>query len=116
VAAPTDLSQPISFVRHIQPILGRSLRYRWVNRAAAFGYDNNGRGHAPGGAGDFASRWASLADPSPGSRELRASLVGRLRNPDPDGPQPDHHPLELLPRLSDIDWTSSRSGNVLPLT
>jgi hypothetical protein len=113
LVAPTDFSEPISFVRHIQPILARSLGYRWVNRAASFGYDNNGRGHAPGGAGDFASRWAALADPSPTSRELRASLVGRLRNPDRGGPQPDLHPLELLPRLSDVDWMRSNNGHVL---
>jgi L-Lysine epsilon oxidase N-terminal/L-lysine epsilon oxidase C-terminal domain len=116
LVAPTDLSGPISFARHVQPILARSLGYRWVNRAAAFGYDNNGRGHARGEAGDFASRWAALADPSPTSSELRAALAGRLRNPDRSGPLPELNPLELLPRLSDVDWMRSNTGNVLPLT
>jgi L-Lysine epsilon oxidase N-terminal len=93
LVAPTDLPGPLSFARHVQPIFARSLAYRWVNRAAAFGYENNGRGHAPGGAVDFASRWAALADPSLMSSELRASLDGRLRNPDRSGPQPnlDHY-------------------------
>jgi L-Lysine epsilon oxidase N-terminal/L-lysine epsilon oxidase C-terminal domain len=116
LTAPTDLPGPVSFARHVQPILARSLGYRWVNRAAAFGYGDNGRGHAPGGAGDFASRWAALADPSPRSSELRASLVGRLRNPDQSGRQPDLDPIELLPRLSDADWMRSSTGRALPLT
>jgi hypothetical protein len=78
LTAPTELPGPISFVRHIQPILARSLAYQWVNRAAAFGYGNNGRGHAPGGAGDFTRLWKAFADPSPASRELRSSLHLRL--------------------------------------
>ena len=32
------------------------------------------------------------------------------------GPQPDVAPLELLPRLADIEWMRSNAGNVLPLT
>jgi hypothetical protein len=75
-----------------------------------------GTGHAPGGRGDFSSRWKSLADPSPASRHLGTALTGRLRNPDPRGPQPQIHPLELVPRLSDHEWLRSGSGNVLPLT
>jgi len=114
--APTDPPGKVSFTRHIQPILERSLGYRWVNRAAAFGYGNRGTGHAPGGPGDFSSRWAALADPSPASRHLRASLTARLRNPDPRGPQPDIDPLELLPRLTDHEWIHSDAANVLPLT
>ncbi len=106
----------VSFARHVKPILERSLGYRWVNRAAAFGYDNRGTGHAPGGPGDFSARWKSLADPSLASRHLRAALTGRLRNPDRRGPQPQIRPLELVPRLSDHEWSASGAGNVLPLT
>ena len=113
---PADQSGKVSFVRHVKPILDRALGYRWVNRAAAFGYDNNGTGHAPGGAGDFSRRWAALADPSPASHALRASFAGRLRNPDPRGPQPELDPLDFVPRLSDVEWMRSHAGNVLPLT
>lgn len=113
---PTDLPEKVSFTRHIQPILNRALGYQWVNRAAAFGYDKRGTGHAPGGTGDFATRWAMLAEPSPASQELRASLVARLRNPDPHGPRPMTADLLLIPRLSDHQWYRSGAGNVLPLT
>jgi len=116
LTAPTDQPGEVSFCRHIQPILARSLGYRWVNRAAAFGYDNKGTGHGTGGAGDFSSRWAALADPSPASRELRAALAGRLRNPDPRGAKPAVPDMHLLPRLSDIEWMRTGAGNVLPLT
>ena len=116
LTAPTDPPGQVSFVRHVQPILARALGYRWVNRAAAFGYGGRGTGHAPGGAGDFARLWTALADPSPASRELRASLAGRLRNPDPLAPQPQLDPLELVPRLSDHQWLRAGAGNVLPLT
>jgi hypothetical protein len=116
LTAPTDRPGPVSFVRHVQPILSRVLGYRWVNRAAAFGSGGRGTGHAPGGAGDFARMWPALADPSPASRELRACLAGRLRNPDPGAPQPQLDPLELVPRLSDHQWLHAGAGNVLPLT
>ena len=46
LTAPTDPPEKISFARHIQPILARAMAYRWVNRAAAFGYANRGTGHA----------------------------------------------------------------------
>jgi hypothetical protein len=113
---PTDSPDRISFTRHVQPILSRALGYMWVNRAAAFGYDNKGTGHGPGGDGDFTIRWAMLADPSPASHALRASLVARLRNPDPLSPPPEVPDLLLLPRLSDHQWLRAGAGNVLPLT
>jgi L-Lysine epsilon oxidase N-terminal/L-lysine epsilon oxidase C-terminal domain len=116
LSGPADQAGTVSFVRHVKPILERALGYRWVNRAAAFGYNNNGTGHGPNGTGDFSSHWAALADPSSTSRKLRASLAGRLRNPDPRGPQPELSPLELLPRLSDIEWMGGSARNVLPLT
>jgi hypothetical protein len=80
LSGPADQAGTVSFVRHVKPILERALGYRWVNRAAAFGYNNNGTGHGPNGTGDFSSHWAALADPSSTSRKLRASLAGRLRN------------------------------------
>ena len=113
---PTDSPGLVSFSSHVQPILARAMGYRWVNRPAAFGYAGNGTGHASGGSGDFASRWAALADPSPGHQELRESIAGRLRNPDPRGVQPFTNPLNLLPRLSDHQWMSDGAENVLPLT
>ncbi len=116
LTAPTDSSAKISFARHIQPILARAMAYRWVNRAAAFGYGNRGTGHAPGGAGDFASRWKALADPSSASQELRASIVAKLRNPDPMAPRPEAHDLTLIPRLFDHLWLRGGAANVLPLT
>ena len=64
LTAPTELPGKLSFTQHIQPIFARSVGYRWVNRAAAFGYENNGTGHAPGGSADFAASWRLLADPS----------------------------------------------------
>ena len=85
---PADDPSDVSFVRHVKPILDRTLGYRWVNRAAAFGYDNRGTGHGPGGAGDFSRHWPALADPSPASEALRASLASRLRNPDRRGASP----------------------------
>ena len=113
---PADDPSDVSFVRHVKPILDRTLGYRWVNRAAAFGYDNRGTGHGPGGAGDFSRHWPALADPSPASEALRASLASRLRNPDRRAPLPAMNPLELVPRLSDHEWFGSGPGNVLPLT
>ena len=115
LTAPTDSSVKVSFSRHIQPILNRAMGYRWVNRAAAFGYDNRGSGHASGGAGDFSSRWSTLADPSPVSQPLRAAIVGRLRNPDPTVPLPQVHALELIPRLSDHQWMRDRGRQRPPL-
>jgi hypothetical protein len=114
--SPADSPAQVSFVRHVQPILSKSMGYRWVNRAAAVGYDGKGTGHAPGGAGDFEKMRRALADPSPQFRSLRSSLAGRLRNPDPGGRQPEIEPLELVPRLSDHEWLGSGAGNVLPLT
>jgi hypothetical protein len=116
LTAPTDAAAPLSFARRIQPILARAMGYRWVNRAAAFGYANRGTGHAPGGAGDFSSRWAALADPSPAARPLRSAIAGKLRNPDPRGPQPDVPDVSLIPRLSDHQWSRIGADNVLPLT
>jgi hypothetical protein len=116
LTAPTDSPGAVSFSRHVQPILARAMGYRWVNRPAAFGYTGHGTGHASGGTGDFASRWAALADPSPSHRELRETIAGRLRNPDPRGAQPYTHPLNLLPRLSDHQWMNDGPDNVLPLT
>jgi hypothetical protein len=116
LTAPADVAGALSFSRHIQPMLSRAMGYRWVNRAAAYGYGNRGTGHAPGGAGDFSSRWAALADPSPASRALRTAIAGKLRNPDTRGPQPDVHELNLIPRLSDSQWCRLGAGNVLPLT
>jgi hypothetical protein len=116
LTGPADEGLRVSFARHVKPILDRALGYRWVNRAAAFGCDNNGTGHGAGGAGDFSSRWDALADPSSASRELRSSLAGRLRNPDRYGPQPAIEPLALLPRLSDVERMRSDASNVLPLT
>jgi L-Lysine epsilon oxidase N-terminal/L-lysine epsilon oxidase C-terminal domain len=115
LTAPTDSSVKVSFSRHIQPILNRAMGYRWVNRAAAFGYNNRSSGHASGGAGDFSNRWSTLADPSPVSQPLRAAIVGRLRNPDPTVPLPHVHALELIPRLSDHQWMRTEADNVLPL-
>ena len=116
IRSPTDPPGRVSFMQHVAPILKRALGYRWVNRASAFGYDDKGTGHAPGGAGDFAMLWSTLADPSPTQLRLRSSLAGRLRNPDPYGSQPEVGPLELIPRLSDHEWMRSGPGNVLPLT
>jgi hypothetical protein len=114
--SPADPPGRVSFPQHVRPILERSLGYRWVNRPAAFGYAGRGTGHAPGGSGDFSKIWSALGDPSPGSRALRTSLAGRLRNPDPRGPQPQLDPLGLIPRLSDHEWLGSGAGNVLALT
>jgi len=116
ISSPARPPGQVSFTRHVRPILDRALGYRWVNRAAAFGYDNEGTGHAPGGSGDFARLWGALADSSQEHRRLRESLAGRLRNPDPQGPRPEFSPLELIPRLSAHEWLGSGSGNVLPLT
>ena len=69
-----------------------------------------------GGPGDFSARWASLADPSAASHELRISIAGRLRNPDPAGPRPQVNGLYLIPRLSDHQWLHAGADNVLPLT
>jgi hypothetical protein len=116
LTGPADSPGGVSFTRHVKPILDRALGYRWVNRAAALGYGNNGTGHAAGGAGDFSKMWAALADPSPASLRLRTSLFSRLRNPDPRAGRPEVSEFDLVPRLSDVEWVRSGADNVLPLT
>jgi len=112
--APTDFGQPLSFTRHIRPILERGMDYRWVNRQTFFGFEDNGRGHGHGGAADFSIRWTALADPSPAAKARRAAVVGALRNPDRGAPLPQVK--WLIPRLSDAEWSRTGADNVLPLT
>ncbi|MDR3636198.1 MAG: LodA/GoxA family CTQ-dependent oxidase, partial [Isosphaeraceae bacterium] len=112
--APTDRDQPLSFTRHIQPILARGMEYRWVNRQTYFGFDDNGKGHGYGSAADFSNLWEVLADPSPAAQARRASIVGALRNPDRRARQPQGG--WLIPRLSDAEWARAGVDNVLPLT
>jgi hypothetical protein len=50
------------------------------------------------------------------SPDTRTGPKAARTHPEPGGPQPDLHPRELLPRLSDIDWIPSSTGHVLPLT
>ena len=114
--APTDAPGGVSFCRHVRPILERTVGYRWVNRFAGFGFGNDGRGHAPGGLGDFARIWDQPADRSDRARDLRSSIAGLLRNPTRGGPQPRLHPLKLAPRLSNVESHRIDAGNVLPLT
>lgn len=116
IRAPTENQEPLSFSRHVKPTLERAVGYRWVNRHAYFGYHDERRGHGHGHKADFSAIWEKLADPSPVAAALRASLAGRLRNPDRKGPQPKAPPLELTPRLSDGEQYGTGAGNVLPLT
>ena len=114
--SPADLPGGVSFVRHIQPILNRATGYRWVNRAAAFGYDKNGMGHWPGGVGDFSGQLSTLSDPSSAAQERRVALFRRLRDPDSTAILPEIGPFDLIPRLSDQERIRFGPGNVLSLT
>lgn len=62
-----------SFTRDVHPILSRPLGYWWVSRKA-------GQGHGPGRSGDFAARWAELADPTREASD-REQIFARLRDP-----------------------------------
>jgi hypothetical protein len=91
-----------SFIRHIQPVLGRAVGYRWVN---AF----NRMGHGPGRSGDFAAEWSELADPAT-AKDVAPGIVGLLRDPNKAAPKsPDS---SAMPRLKD----ETDSKQVLPLT
>lgn len=106
-----------SFARDIRPILARAMGYRWVNRAAYFGSDGDGRGgHGAGGTGDFSGLWEALADPSGRSEPLRRSIAERLRDPAPGAPIPAILPLRMIPRLTAPQRSRDDGGNVLPLT
>lgn len=109
---PADRPGPLSFTQHIRPILERAVGYRWVNRHAHHGVD----GHGFGAHADQPGFWAALADPSPAARGRREQVVGRLRNPDPNGPQPRIDALKLMPRITDVVWRRYDASNVLPLT
>ena len=64
-----------SFSLHVQPILQRVLGYQWLLQLGR-------QGHGPdAGLGNFASRWAQLADPSEERAALRSLVVSFLRDP-----------------------------------
>jgi L-Lysine epsilon oxidase N-terminal/L-lysine epsilon oxidase C-terminal domain len=116
LVSPADPPRLLSFTRHIRPILERSVGYRWVNRYARFGYEAGPPGRGFGEDAHLEGFWSPLADPSDIAKPRREQIVGRLRNPDPKGPQPNIEPLKLMPRITDIVWRRSDAGNVLPLT
>lgn len=64
-----------SFSLHVQPVLQRVLGYQWLLQLGR-------QGHGPdAGLGNFASRWAQLADPSKEQASLRSLVVSFLRDP-----------------------------------
>ena len=90
-----ELPRPLSFTRHVQPILQRALGYQWVLELGR-------RGHAPGtGMGDFASMWGVLGDPSPGHAMMRSAILSVLRDPDAAGSDAD---AGFMPRLHSSDY------------
>ncbi len=98
---------PVSFTRHVQPMLQRAVGYQWVLELGR-------RGHGPSsGFGDFASRWASLADPSPGAAAGRQFVLGVLR--DPAQPLDDADPdLGMMPRLHHTDYATNPNHVLRP--
>jgi hypothetical protein len=91
------LPVPLSFTRHVQPILQRALGYQWVLELGR-------QGHGPfSGFGDFSTRWERLADPSPAEANGRQLVAGILR--DPTQPVDDGDPdLGMMPRLHNSDY------------
>jgi len=86
-----------SFSRDVQPILQRALGYQWVLQLGR-------QGHAQGaGMGDFASRWAALADPSPAHASSRGRILATLRDPSQPVTNGD---AGLMPRLHNSDFVS----------
>jgi hypothetical protein len=117
VPPPTDPPDQPSFTRHVRPILASVLGYRWVNRFAYHGTVEDGVYEQEADRkGVFSRFWEELADPSPASSQLRASLVDRLRDPDPRSPRAELHPLAFMPRLRNNRRGRSGADDVLPLT
>ncbi len=93
---------PISFTRHVQPILQRALGYQWVLELGR-------QGHGPfSGFGDFTNRWDQLADPSPDAVFARELVLGVLRDPGqpPDATDPE---FGMMPRLHHSDYVMSQN-------
>jgi hypothetical protein len=105
---------PVSFSKHVLPILSRLLGYRWVLRPTGPGLiEGDDEARDDGGA---ARHWTRLADPSPAAQGFRHSVVERFRNPDRTVPLPDVEPERLLPRLSDLPSHGRGLTNALCLT
>lgn len=116
LTAPTDRPGPVSFARHVRPILERAVGYGWVNRWARFGESGKPPGVGFGAGRDPRRFWKAMADASPGAEPLRRRVVDRLRNPDRRGRQPETDAWNLMPRITDSLARRSDPGNVLPLT
>ena len=94
-----------SFVRDIQPILERAVRYQWVNRFAS--------GHSGTRPGNFAKDWSALADPANPPAEAQV-VLDRMRDSTqtPIPPPAEPNPRRWMPRLHD----ENNDSRVLPLT
>jgi hypothetical protein len=98
---------PISFTRHVQPILARALGYQWVLELGR-------QGHGPfSGFGNFTTRWDQLADPSPDTVFARELILGVLRDPNvpPDDTDPE---FGMMPRLHGSDYLMSQNHVLRP--
>jgi hypothetical protein len=98
---------PISFTRHVQPILARVPAYQWVLELAR-------SAHGPGaGFGDFESRWAQFADPSPEKAGGRQFAFGILKDPSqpPDVTDPE---FGFMPRLHNSDYSANPNHVLRP--
>lgn len=73
---PGLLTEPVSFTRHIYPILARTVRLQWVSPTAR-------RGHGTGSRGDFltADRLAKLSSTAPEHVAAREAVFARLAAP-----------------------------------
>ncbi len=100
------ISSPISFARHILPILARASNYQWVNRLAGGGHD----GSRPR---NFLVHAAELQDLSlQSTKDMAASVLNRLRDSRPQVPPPDPQepmPNRWMPRLHDETNSNKRS-------
>ena len=111
---PADDPSGVSFVRHVKPILDRTLGTAGSTARPPSATATAGPATAPA---------VRVTSPATGRRSPTVSRFGGAARSLGDGcatptgaPSPAMNPLDLVPRLSDHQWFGSGPGNVLPLT
>ncbi len=101
---------PVSFTRHILPILSRAVGYQWVNKFSRLGHS----GTRPGNFLQNLPAMASTNPPPPETGVLLRRLRDASTTPAGDAPEPNRR--TWMPRLHQELDSAAADDLVLPLT